>query len=191
MKKILTIAALTLAAVLTANASSYEPPKNEISISYGYGTHPEIALDFASAFADAIVGSNSSEEGCGVFSLTYMRNLNKNIGLGATLSYENLYKKDSNNEKYNENFLAIMPTARAYWFRSKMFGMYSRVAAGIALNIYDDYDANDGKVTKSGTEFAFHFAPVSMEIGSNKICGFLELGYGYQGIFNAGIKVGF
>ncbi|MCQ2287680.1 MAG: hypothetical protein MJZ74_01095 [Muribaculaceae bacterium] len=192
MKKYLFIAAALFAAAFTASAEDYETPANEISASVGYFTHPHVALTFGDAFGGIIDGDASPENSVGSFGLTYMHNFNNRFGVGATTSFEHIYKNAKDGKKYTENFITVMPTARAYWFRHKSFGMYSRVAAGVALNCSKGYVKDTGKEkTDTDVLFGFHLAPVSMEFGSNKVSGFLELGWGYQGIFNAGVKFGF
>lgn len=192
MKKYLFIVAAVFATAFTASAEDYETPANEISASVGYFTHPHVALTFGDAFGGIIDGDASAESTFGSFGLTYMHNINSRFGVGATTSYEYIYKNAKDGKKYTENFITVMPTARAYWFRHKSFGMYSRLAAGVALNCSKGYVKDLGKEkTETDVLFGFHLAPVSMEFGSNKASGFLELGWGYQGIVNAGVKFGF
>lgn len=192
MKKYLFIVAALFATVFTANAEEYETPSDEISVSVGYFTHPHVALTFGDAFGGIIDGDASSENSLGSFGVTYMHNLNKRFGLGATTSYEYIYKNAKDGKKYTENFITVMPTVRAYWFRHNHFGMYSRLAAGVALNCSKGYVNGTGEEnSQTDVLFGFHLAPVSMEFGSSKVSGFLELGWGYQGIVNAGVKFGF
>lgn len=191
MKRAITFAVALLAAVLGVNAEEYETPKNEIAVGVGVGSHPYIGVAFGSAFAEAF--DDGSDSGIGAYGVTYLHNLSKHIAVGATGVYEYMSQKDGDGKKTSESFVTIMPTARAYWFRSKMFGMYSRLAAGVSLSMYEDY--KDGSTTevedKSEALLAFHVSPVSFEVGSSRFSGFVELGYGYQGFVNAGVKLGF
>lgn len=193
MRRIITLVVATFATVLSVSAHKYETPENEIAVGVGLGTHAYIGVAFGNALADAIKGEGGSENSIGAYSLTYLHNLNKHIAVGATGLYEYMYSESDDGEKSSESFITVMPTARAYWFRTKSFGMYSRVAAGVSFSMFEDY--KDGSTTelenKNKALFAFHVAPVSFEVGSNKFSGFLELGYGYQGFVNAGLKFGF
>lgn len=192
MKRIFTLPVVLLAVICSASAQSFDRPKNEIMVSMGIATHPEIGLDFADVFLGGLV-SDSDVESDGAFAITYLRNMNKTLAWGVTGSYEHLNQK-LDNETFYENFLAVMPTVRAYWFRTKYFGMYSRLAAGLALNMYDTYagkGTSSTKENKCDAYMAFHAAPVSVELGTSKFSGFMEIGYGYQGIVNLGVKVGF
>lgn len=191
MKKTILIIVAALATAFTASAQDYETPANEISLGAGYVTHPFIGIGFGNAFGGIFDGDTNDENSLGAYSLTYMHNINNRFGVGATASYEYMYKNAKDGKKYTENFVAVMPTARAYWFRHKAFGMYSRVAAGVALNLAKGYSATTGeKENETQVLFGFQLAPVSMEVGSNKVSGFLELGWGYQGLVNVGVKFG-
>lgn len=193
MKKILLLAVALFVAAIYADAQEYEYPDNEIAIGVGFGTHPFIGVAFGDAFAGAIDRSDCSDSTVGAYSVTYLRNLSKHFAVGATAVYEYMYTENKKNEKLSENFITAMPTARAYWFRSKGFGMYSRLAAGVSFQLSEDYkdSSKTEKENHCDAHFAFHAAPVACEFGSNKISGFLELGYGYQGFVNAGVKFGF
>lgn len=191
MKRFITIAVVLMTTVLGVNAEDYDTPDNEIAVGVGFGTHPFIGVGLASAIIDAF--EDAEDTATGAYSISYLRNLNSHIAIGATGVYEYMYSKNDDGKKTSDSFITLMPTARAYWFRTGMFGMYSRLAAGVSLSMYEDY--KDGSTTeienKSEALFAFHVAPVSFEVGSDKFSGFLELGYGYQGLVNAGVKFGF
>ena len=184
MKRIILMAIVLCTTAFSASAQSYEMPKNEIMIGGGYAT-PTL---FAESLGDVFTGDDKS---MGVYSVTYLRNLNKHFSVGATLAFEDIYC-EAKTQKIHSDYLSIMPTSRAYWFRGKNFGMYSRLAAGLAVNFYKD-GATDDSPGKSATamDFAFQASPVCLEAGSEKVSGFLELGYGFQGIFNVGVKFGF
>ncbi len=191
MKKILYIFSLLCTVALGANAQDYETPSNEISVSWGLGSGPMIA----DAFASGLTGSTEYGMQTGNISAQFMHNLNKTIGIGVTASFEGLSAKktDEMTEDLSNNYITIMPTARAYWFRKSMFGMYSRAAAGVTFNSFDYLNAKDGKTVKdseSEVSFAWQVSPVGIEIGSNKVSGFLEGGFGYQGLVIAGVRIG-
>lgn len=191
MKKILLLAVLFCTSVLGVNAQEYETPSDELSVSWGIGTVPQLIVGFSDALSAALVGENSSENSYGAFSVQYMHNISKSIGVGISGTYEYIYKEGKNSKKHGENFITIMPTVRAYWFRNKSVGMYSRLAVGASLNVYEvPTTQSDVNQNHTDTQLAYHAAPVALEVGSNKFSGFLELGFGYQGIINAGLKFG-
>lgn len=193
MKRIILLAVAVYAFAFNANAQGYEMPDNEVSVNVGYGTHPHLALSFSEVFL-AIIGDAGSDKSTGAYSAMYLRNLNKHFAVGASATYEDIYRiSKKENKRYDQNFITFMPTVRAYWFRGKYFGMYSRAAAGVSLNFYEGFKdgSTSEKQNKCDTFFAFQLAPVSFEVGSNKVSAFVELGYGFQGFGNAGIRLGF
>ncbi len=174
---------LFCAAMFSASAQSYEMPKNEILVGGGYGT----ATLFAESLGDVFTGNDDSY---GAYSITYLRNLNKHFSVGATAMFEDIYC-ETKTKKVHSDYLALMPTSRAYWFRGKYFGMYSRLAAGMSVNFYKKGVTEEAPgENATAVDFAFQASPVCLEAGTSKISGFLELGYGYQGIFHVGVKFG-
>lgn len=191
MKKILLLIVIACASILGVDAQEYETPKNEMSVSWGIGTVPHLIVGFSDALSAALAGNNASEKSYGVFSAQYLHNINKRYAVGVVFAAEYVYKEGKDSDKHDEDFFTLMPTARAYWFRGKSFGMYSRVALGVSMNIYEVPSVGKERTQiHSDTHLAYHAAPVAIEVGSNKFAGFLELGYGYQGIVNAGVKFG-
>ena len=45
--------------------------------------------------------------------------------------------------------------------------------------------------SSSETKFAYQVIPFGIELGSRKFCFFQEWGYGYKGIFTAGVRFSF
>lgn len=192
MKRILVFVVSMIVCIANVNAQEDNMPKNEVAVSVGFGTHAFISVAFSDAFAEMIEGEGSSDRLTGAYGLTYLRNVSSRTAFGISGTYEQMYRKSNSGYKTTEEFITVMPTVRLYWFRGKAFGMYSRLAAGASFHTYDykDEGMTDTK-SKSNIYFAFHAAPISLEIGSRAFSGFLELGYGYNGIVNAGLKFGF
>lgn len=191
MKKLLLSALLFCTSALGVNAQENEIPSDELSVSWGIGTVPHLIEGFSDALSSALVGDNASENTYGVFSVQYMHNINQRFGIGVAASYEYIYKDGKDSKKHSENYFTVMPTVRAYWFRGNSVGMYSRVAVGASLNVYNVPSASSKtEQTHTDIQLAYHAAPVAVEVGNNKVSGFLELGFGYQGIVNVGVKFG-
>ena len=109
-----------------------------------------------------------------------------------------------------------MPTAEYVWFNKRIVRMYSSASLGIAhinnektLNrtFYKDNIEKQGEYwlyngstkestysedySTSGTKFAYQVVPFGIEVGSRRCCFFQEWGYGYKGIFTAGVRFSF
>lgn len=195
VKSIIILACMILSCNIGAKAQDYEYPKHEIAVGYGLCGMTDIASIFGDIFAGAFTGGVDEIDTSGEISAQYLYNFNKTWGVGgvATYSCTTAYNKDRTS-KQSSNFVALMPTVRANWFHKKHFGMYSRVAVGGVLNISTttNYDnANNAKDSdNTDATIAFQIAPIGMEFGSNKISGFFEAGFGMQGIFMAGVRLG-
>ena len=110
----------------------------------------------------------------------------------------------------------VMPTAEYVWFNKRIVRMYSSASLGIAhinnektLNrtFYKDNIEKQGEYwlyngstkestysedySTSGTKFAYQVVPFGIEVGSRRCCFFQEWGYGYKGVFMAGIRFSF
>ena len=83
----------------------------------------------------------------------------------------------------------LMPAFKYSWIPQKHFCLYSKAAIGI---MHYKQDVTCDKMPflerhENGIRLAYQFSPVGCEFGGERIRGFFELGYGKQGIYNAGI----
>ncbi len=186
MKRIFFLAVALFVAAISANAQDDETSEDEISLSWGYGTYPHLIEGMNSIVFKVYDLDVKATVSYGSFGVQYIHKFNNLVGVGALASLEHIAKKEEVSLKqYTENFVTVMPTFKATWYRSDDFNLYSRVAAGVAFEMCDI----DGK-NKSEVQFGFQLTPIALEVGKGKIHGFAELGFGYQGIFSAGISLG-
>ncbi|MBQ6032088.1 MAG: hypothetical protein IJL29_03585, partial [Prevotella sp.] len=79
------------------------------------------------------------------------------------------------------------------WLRSKNFGMYSKLAAGVTLR-HEKIDFVNGK-EDNYNETALHFnwqaSLIGAEVGGENIRAFAEVGMGEQGILLVGVRTRF
>lgn len=194
IKSIILLACMFLSYSIGAKASDYEYPQHEISVGYGVIGMTDIASIFGEVFAGAFTGTVDELNTTGEISAQYLYNINKTWAVGCAAMYAGTkaYNKDHTCNQ-TSNFIALMPSVRATWFHAKHFGMYSRAAVGGLLdfsttkNTGTNNSSDDSSTT--GT-YAFQVSPVAMEFGSNKVSGYLELGFGMQGMIMAGVRVG-
>lgn len=178
-----------------AKASDYECPQHEISVGYGVVGVTDIATIFGNMFAGAFTGEVDELNTTGEISAQYLYNFNNTWSIGCAAMYTGTtaYNKERTC-KQTDSFIALMPTVRATWFHSSHFGMYSRAAIGGLIDFANTTNTGSTNGTKKESStsgnVAFQVSPVCMEFGSNKVSGFLELGFGMQGMFMAGVRVG-
>ena len=92
-------------------------------------------------------------------------------------------------------YFTLMPAAKFDWLRKKNFGLYSKVAVGATYaSEKQKQDVNgDKKEVHSDNEIRFNFQAslIGLEVGSEKLRGFAELGVGEQGIALVGVRYKF
>lgn len=194
IKSIIAIACMMLSCSTVVKAQDYEYPNHEISVGYGAIGATDIVSLLGDAIVGALSGSIDNLDTTGEISAQYLYNINKTWGIGAAVTFAETNGRDKDNTyKQKTDYIMVMPTVRAMWFHKKHFGMYSRVAVGGFLG-FDSATKTDGgkdsKDTSTSGNFAFQLSPVCFEAGSNKVSGFFEAGFGFQGIFMAGIRFG-
>ncbi len=172
------ILCLALSMVGFSNRSFAQKGKSEFTVDYGY-------YSFYS-FLNVGLNANthySNSSGTGV--ITYRYYLTKDVTLGMGIGYENISTYGS--------FVTFAPELTVSYIdmrqsevRVKLYGSFS---AGVVA--FGDGHIGYGHTDESGLKpWAFQVTPIGMRIG-RQIAGFVELGYGYKGIFDAGLAVRF
>lgn len=199
MKRITFIISILLSAVICVNAQYKKKndnyPQTEISVSIGIASVPIISNSLGGHFSSPIDCEYEPEMATGAIGLQYLHYVRRKAGLGFVAAYESINCKDEDHEgvELKNNFISFMPTAKGYWFRGRIIGMYSRIAGGVYLNLYEKHDDlfADMKQSKKKAGFAWQASPISIEVGTKNFSAFVEAGFGYQGVAVAGIKVAF
>ena len=201
MKRLLSSVALLIISNFVCLAQT-DKSRHEISVSYGYVTIPQ-AVDLIGTVGGEVLGgllvgiadvfAPGVQEypkiidngGTGGISLQYLYSLNRTIKLGGTVCYESTWGEWSNGSDYIVHYPAIMATSKFIWFNHEHFGMYSKLSLGMMLIL-------DGKnEDKPIPMLAAQASSVCMEFGGKALRGFLETGWGNQGLFNFGVKYSF
>lgn len=209
MKNTVLSIAILMAACFSLNAQEQEfeykgaarPDLNEFNFSYGTPTAAWVVTLYTLPFAETLfetlfsifmplgVDIPSYSVSTGSFGVEYMRYLKSGrVAFGGLLCYENLMlrnvdKKDpSKNWSENTHLMTVMPSIKVAWFNRKHFGMYTRAAIGVTAIM--------GK-NRTIPYLALQVSAVGMDFGGRRCRGFLEYGFGTQGIFVAGVKTCF
>lgn len=198
MKKILLMAVAAIMLTTSVNAQRYEYPKHEIALSYGGAP----LTDFLDIFESAVlvglsVGTPSYyDEKCfGAISAEYYYRLGKIVGVGGILNYSNITRElNVSSKKYGESishFFTLMPGAKFNWIDKKHFGLYSKAAIGVTVESKKDKLDSGGSESDSYLNFNFQASLLGVDFGSPAIRGFVELGFGQQGILIGGLRYRF
>ncbi len=196
MKRILLCLAAAFFACVPVVSAQTPESRNEITFGYGRVTVVDFAHVIGGVFATAFTAGYARFDNFrsyGSVNLEYYRALNKTFSVGATVSWfggtaDELNKENEKIGNADYSGFAVMPAAKAFWFRKPHVAMYSKLAAGVAL--LDDYDDESdshsfdpylgAQVTLAGVQF-----------GGERFRGFVELGGGMQGFVLAGMSVSF
>lgn len=99
---------------------------------------------------------------------------------------------DSRHEygKLYRHVLSFMPEATVYWFKKRHVAMYSKLAAGVRFNIEKRVVCSkDTEETRlADRHFYCQVSPVCVEVGGQYWRGFVEAGFGAQGVIQYGVK---
>lgn len=177
MKKIFVILVVALAATL--NLSAQNEWKNEIGVSYGFGTF----TDMSSSYLKGIFSGKQTNY-IGAFGAEYFHRPNAGaLGVGLVGTFSTCKWNDS--DKARTKYISIMPAVKYNWMNREHISLYSKVALGVLIGM-ENIDSQD----KTKAAFAWQASVLGAEFGS-AFRGFLELGFGEQGLVVAGLRYKF
>ncbi len=168
--------------------------KNEISFSVCAGTFP----DYAEAAKDVgsiiilfgVIRQEASTATPGLI-FKYGRFVSENVRMSLAFCYQ----------RFNvEHFLVDVPwftTSVSYYgfmlrgdytyFRREWVQLYSGIGMGPAFVVSEGREEEE---TDTEYWFAFHLNAIGVRVGK-QVAGFVELGFGYEGVISAGVTAAF
>lgn len=182
MKKLVLLAIVAIIGAVNVNA---QDNKSEVSVSVGAYSHISNGW-IIDAFTTVL---DKAEKDRGVpISVEYLYEIAPKLKVGAALTYQRMSAKLEGKKGVN-NAISIMPAIKYSWIDKDHFALYSKAAVGYCLNLKSgDKELRD---EFEQHHFAFQASLIGAEVGSQNIRAFVEAGYGFQGIVQAGIKVRF
>lgn len=182
--KRLTLLALALVGSLCGHSQD-EPnyPKNQVAIIYG-APSPYIILTLF----------NNPEGGffsyySGIFSVQYMRTINKKFELGVLANHERWGENDTywpNNELWR--LLGVM---QFNFLKKEKMRLYAKWGLGVSYFRCPDYISRGGSLDGYGSDYwvlPCLDGKVGVELGSGFLHPFTEVGFGAQGFASIGIR---
>ncbi len=176
MKKLLLFSVFALAAIFNIHAQNEW--KHEIGVSYGIGAF----TDINSSYIDGIFTGKQTKY-IGAFGAEYFYRPKSALGVGIVGTFGTC--KWAGSDKARTKYFSIMPAVKYNWLNREHFSMYSKAAVGVLIG-----RESEGPAKKTTATFAWQASAVGAEFGS-AFRGFLELGFGEQGILVAGVKYKF
>jgi hypothetical protein len=165
--------------------------------SVGVGAFSARALSKENVWGSQRDGAGSSQvKTSGVYHLSYRFLKKERMSLGFLVTGE-LQKVTNTGApmpehagKYSESrdrYLALLVDYRYHWGAKKHTSWYSGLAPGVAWGhskvFHDDFGPM--KTQSSKTRLAYQVTAVGLRVG-RRLSGYVEMGYGYKGIFSVG-----
>ena len=203
---------------ISFSVGTYTPNEKGFAEAIGEGLGKAMGMGVAAIItmgqADLKDKTQQEESYSPTFNLQYLYRVAPKVKIGASLTYQHtsvklMAEKQSGGyldiAKATNDYFTVMPVAKFMWIEKDHIGLYSKAAAGICIasksdpkfcnGVQVDPDKADRVLkeikTDKGTRFAYQVSAIGFEAGSKNIRGFVELGYGFQGLAQAGLCVKF
>jgi len=172
--------------------------RHEISISYGGPTTSfwaSIGTHFADAFFQGMGGAKYENTSFfGSLSAEYFYHVAPSIGIGGILCYtqdnDDILNSGSKVGSRTIRYITVMPAVKWNYLRRNHFGMYMKAAVGYSFrHLGETYKGQDE--SKNDGIFNVQLSLLGIEAGSRHVRGFVELGFGEQGVALAGLRFKF
>lgn len=168
---------------------------HEVAVGYGFLSTSTMINIFSDVLASAITGGNYSKTDnnwSGNLIASYKFTPSSKLGLGLTYAHTrntaNINIHDVPSGKSTTNYHTIAAEVQYNYITKPYFRLYSVLGAGIT-SYTEKYEPNAGSTEKNTAgHFNFQLSPVGVKVG-NRIGAMAELGFGYKGLFNAGLFV--
>lgn len=203
-----------MAFMIVATSLNAQDHKHEIRIGGGLGIDPHLQ-NVRNRFVDT--NNLEESGFCGISGIQatgfieYFNHINKHWAIGGSIGISEAsgggarFKREYANAiseladqffrflttdfDFHSTSQYLMPAVKYSWISRHHFCLYSKAALGI---MHYKQDITCDKLPspqrhENGIRLAYQFSPVGCEFGGERIRGFIELGYGKQGMYNTGV----
>jgi opacity protein-like surface antigen len=194
MKRKVSLWAVSLCVLFAGTNTFGQERKHTLEVGIGLWNTNEIV----NTFSDMIVSSlpdqikMKDDHSYGSIHLGYKYNLTDRIALGGVAAFDYAKSKGfiAGNDVgiFHKRHYTLAFEAEYAYIRSGILTIYGLIGAGGTLYTlkYEDQYNSDLNDSNSNPYATFQVTPIGLRLGKNA-GGFLELGFGYRGIINAGI----
>lgn len=194
MKKLIVVLICLLPATLSAQAQD-RLKHHEISAGYGFLGTSELVGIFSDILATTITGGNYSKtdnKWSGNLIASYKFTPTSRLGLGITYAHTRntatINVHDVPSGKSTTTYHTLAAEVQYNYISREYFRLYSGVGAGIT-SYTEKYEPNTGSTEKNTAgHFNFQISAIGIKFG-NSIGAMAEVGFGYKGLFSAGLFV--
>ena len=201
-KAVLLVPAIMMLSIISPAQESVPFKKNELVISYGVYSIPDISFElgiFDKVFINNVF-SRDSVRYCDVTSsgnitAGYHRYLGKVVAIGVLATIDAIRHSVEFDKQTSFRssgiVISVMPAINFHYIRTSLFSVYGGGSAGAVAWIYTT-DFTDNSLNASGIKwtFAYQLTLIGMRVGKD-VGGFIEMGCGYQGMVKAGLTLKF
>ena len=161
---------------------------------YPLSGHQDFLIGIGSLPANQLIDSAATSATPCAF-LTYKYYMGKGFAVGLTagmqsISGASIYTNNGGTRmpfKYDQFNTSLALELTWLYSSRESFQAYGFAGAGLLHWEEYDHDQDNTSYTESGDKFAFQFTPIGIRVGRS-VGAFVELGYGYKGIFHGGIS---
>ena len=202
IKKLSILIVALLTVVSTQAQDNADQPRHEIGVTYGLGVSligDGIGNSLVLGIFDSMAGREwTNDKQFGTLGVEYYYHLpdEPRVALGGIFTYaqygQDIEYKGVKEGERKRTYMTLMPSIKYYYVNSKSFGLYSKAALGAMLvNVKADDNTQNKSESNSDVRFMFQASLLGLEVGSQNVRAFVELGAGEQGIFLGGLRVKF
>jgi hypothetical protein len=172
-------------------AEAQDKGKSELNIGAGIMASEDAVSDAVVLWFSALFNTRPDVKIPGAsWSVTYKYHVSERLAVGASSVFnptsDRWVPDFPNDDRWKRRSLATAGEATLFWAKGDNFQFYGTAGVGFFVKRSTFYDV------QTETEFGttFQASPVGLRMG-NKVGVFMELGYGYKGVFNGGLSMRF
>lgn len=179
---------------------------NDLEVKYGYLSCMMIVKGLKDMEQSQVTASNleaRNRKSAGAISAEFTHRKRKKFSFGLSATWERTQQECYNVTPFTEThvgdlksqYITVTPLMRFNWVERTFFMMYTKLAAGVTF-IADKWSGTEEQYADYGVQsakqhyFGYQVSPLGFIIGRN-ICGYAEIGFGCQGLVQAGALIKF
>jgi len=157
---------------------------HEVAIGYGVLPLPVLAAGIVDLITFSYFSQGEDRGVAGPLMLNYMYGFEDRWSTGGLAVYSGyvVNNKDTGALIYRNDYFSFMPRLDYHYSRNPNVDVYSSVAIGATYLQIHNREENDRLL------YAFHINAIGVRFGK-KIGGFVDLGFGMNGLLNAGVSL--
>ena len=176
--------------IVSSAAVCAQEYRHEVSVGVGLATVPDLLESFMTIapllFAPSWIVREESEWVIPALTVHHRYHASRLISVGINFTYQKfnreLYLLNERTSTSAINYYTVMGRVDFTYVRTRLFRMYSGAALGFSHATESGEDVEDS----GETYFAFQVNAVGLRVGK-QFAGYLELGFGFNGVMALGL----